>query len=152
MNRFKPRSNDSRRHIDWLNKAGEDFRAAEILLAHSECYNQCAFHCQQTIEKALKAYILVASDRLVDGHNLTWLCRQALQYDKEFTTWLDESATLNKFYIETRYPTDLTITLSKGRIGSIFKTAKEMYSFICAQVNEEQEEEMDKRLPLKSEA
>ncbi len=145
MRRHKERSSDSRRHLDWLNKAGEDMRAAELLLTHSDCYNVCAFHCQQTIEKALKAYLLVASDRLLDGHNLTWLCRQALRYDKEFGTWLDESATLNRFYIETRYPTDLSFTISPKRIQEIFKTAKEMYDFICRQVFEEQEEEMDEQ-------
>ncbi|SDM59060.1 HEPN domain-containing protein [Acetanaerobacterium elongatum] len=148
MTRHRQRSSDSKRHIDWLNKSGEDMRAAELLLQHPECYNMCAFHCQQTIEKALKAYLLVASDRLLDGHNLTWLCRQALRYDKEFSTWMDESAVLNKFYIETRYPTDLSFALSRKRMEEVFKTAKEMYDFICSQVYEEQEEEMDKELAL----
>lgn len=140
MSRRRNRVSDSRRHLDWLQKAGEDMRAAELLLAHCDCRNMCAFHCQQTIEKALKAFVLVASDRLVDGHNLTWLCRQALRYDNAFGQWMDESATLNRFYIETRYPTDVPFSISAERIALICKTAREMYDFICQQVEEEEEE------------
>ncbi len=140
MSRRRNRTLDSRRYLDWLNKAGEDMRAAELLIEHCDCYNMCAFHCQQTIEKALKSFLLVASDRLVDGHNLTWLCRQALRYDRAFAQWLDESATLNRYYIETRYPTDVPFTITRDRIRFICKTAREMYDFICLQVEEEEEE------------
>lgn len=140
MSRRRNRTSDSKRHLDWLNKAGEDMRAAELLLAHDDCRNMCAFHCQQTIEKALKSFVLVASDRLVDGHNLTWLCRQALRYDRAFAQWLDESATLNRYYIETRYPTDVPFTIARERIRFIHRIAREMYDFICRQVEEEAEE------------
>ncbi|MFA9380053.1 MAG: HEPN domain-containing protein [Acetanaerobacterium sp.] len=152
MSRYKRRNSDSRRHLDWLAKSGEDMRAAELLLAHCDCHNICAFHCQQTIEKALKAYVLVASDRLVDGHNLTWLCRQALRYDRAFSQWLDESATLNRFYIETRYPADVAFTITRERIEFLCKIAREMYDFICTQVDEEEEEDQqDDALALEGE-
>lgn len=145
MGRHRPRTRDSRKHIDWINKAGEDITAAKILMNHPQCFNACAFHCQQAIEKSLKAYILVASDMLVDGHNLTWLCRQANKYDREkaFSQWLEDSAGLNKFYIETRYPTDLGVKITGKNIERIYKTAREMYDFICSQIYEEQEEELD---------
>ncbi len=73
-------------------------------MTDDRCYNLSAFHCQQAIEKALKSYILLKSGLLVDGHNLTWLCKQAMRYDPKFSDWLDESAALNRCYIETRYP------------------------------------------------
>ncbi len=75
---------DSRRYYDWLDRAAEDMMATEKLADDEFCYNACAFHCQQTIEKALKAYILLKTDRLLDGHNLTWLCKQAARYDDHF--------------------------------------------------------------------
>ena len=68
---------DSRRYYDWLEHSSQDLIAAKILSEDDRCYPLAAFHCQQAIEKALKAYILLKSDVLVDGHNLTWLCRQA---------------------------------------------------------------------------
>ncbi len=144
MSRRYLRTSDSRRHLDWLNKANEDMRAAELLVEHPDCYNMCAFHCQQTIEKALKAFLLIVSDRLLDGHNLTWLCRQALRYDKAFEQWLDESATLNRFYIETRYPADVSLAINKERIHQIYGMAREMVEFIREQIEDEEEDEPPK--------
>lgn len=131
---------DSRRYYDWLDRAGEDILCAGLLIKDDNCYNGAAFHCQQAIEKALKAYILLKSDTLVDGHNLTWLCKRAMRYDKKFSVWLDESASLNKCYIETRYPADIPMELDYLQIAQFYSMAKELYLFIC--------EEMDRILLL----
>lgn len=127
---------DSRRYYDWLDQAGEDIQCAKLLLKDDNCYNAAAFHCQQTIEKALKAYILIKSDVLVDGHNLTWLCKRAMKYDKKFSAWLAQSASLNKCYIETRYPADIPLDLGYGQVSGYYKMAKEMYLFITAEMDE----------------
>ena len=92
-------SRDSKKYYDWMNHAEEDLTAANLLKEVPDCYNAAAFHCQQTIEKALKAYILFHSGHLVDGHNLMWLCRQAKKYDKGFHQWFDECADLNQCYL-----------------------------------------------------
>jgi len=126
---------DSRRYYDWLDRAGEDILCAKALIGHDNCYNGAAFHCQQTIEKALKAYILLKSDMLVDGHNLPWLCKRAAKYDATFTDWLAQSALLNKCYIETRYPADLPLDLDYEQVQLYYGMAKEMYLFICAEVD-----------------
>lgn len=79
---------DSRRYYDWLEHASQDLIAAKILSEDDRCYRLSAFHCQQAIEKALKAYILLKSDVLVDGHNLTWLCRRQKNTTRAFTSGL----------------------------------------------------------------
>lgn len=126
---------DSRHYYDWLDRAGEDIQCARLLLRNDNCYNGAAFHCQQTIEKALKAYILIKSDVLVDGHNLSWLCKRAMKYDKGFAEWLDESASLNKCYIETRYPADIPLDLEFEQVQRYYRMAKEMYLFICKEMD-----------------
>jgi len=125
---------DSRRYYDWLDRAEEDMYAASVLMKEDNCYLTCAFHCQQAIEKALKAYVLFKSTRLLDGHNLTWLCRQAIRYDKKFIQWLDESASLNRCYIETRYPTDIPFEFGYEQMISAYNMAREMYAFICEEI------------------
>ncbi len=136
MSRRRPEySRDSRRYHDWLDRAGEDILAAGALSRNDRCYNAAAFHCQQAIEKALKAYILLKSGELADGHNLPWLCKRAMRYDSRFTEWLDESASLNKCYIETRYPADLAPGLDYGRVTVYYSMAKAMYRFICEEVD-----------------
>jgi HEPN domain-containing protein len=121
---------DSTRYRDWLDRACEDISCAKILREDEKCHNSAAFHCQQCIEKALKAYILLKEDRLVDGHNLTWLCRQAMRLDSRFDEWLDESASLNKCYIETRYPADLPLALDRAEVERYYGMAQGMYKFI----------------------
>lgn len=127
---------DSRRYYDWLGRAGEDLQCAMLLLRDDDCYNCIAFHCQQTIEKALKAYILVRSDILVDGHNLTWLCKRAMKYNKAFAVWLNDSAALNKCYIETRYPADIPPNLKYDQVQGYYNMAKDLYMFICREMDE----------------
>ncbi|MGI6404245.1 MAG: HEPN domain-containing protein [Oscillospiraceae bacterium] len=134
--RYNPHTNrDSRRYYDWLDRAGEDIICAGLLVQNDNCYNSAAFHCQQTIEKALKAYILLKSDVLPDGHNLPWLCKRAMRYDSTFSEWLDESATLNRCYIETRYPADLPLNLDFRQVMKYYQMAKSMYLFICEEVD-----------------
>ncbi len=128
---------DSRRYYDWLERSSQDLIAAKILSEDDRCYQLSAFHCQQAIEKALKAYILLQSDVLVDGHNLTWLCRQAKKYDKGFHQWFDESADLNQCYIETRYPADIETEYTYKMVKNFYRMAKEMYQYIFAEIDRE---------------
>lgn len=128
---------DSRCYYDWLEHASQDLIAAKILSEDDRCYRLSAFHCQQAIEKALKAYILLKSDVLVDGHNLTWLCRQAKKYDKGFHQWFDESADLNQCYVETRYPADIEREYTYKMVKNFYRMAKEMYQYIFAEIDRE---------------
>ncbi len=128
---------DSRRYYDWLDRSSEDLIAAKLLSEDDRCYNLAAFHCQQAIEKALKAYILLKSNQLVDGHNLMWLCRQAKKYDKGFHQWFDESADLNQCYIETRYPADLEQEITYKKVRNFYRMAKEMYTYIFEEIDRE---------------
>ena len=128
---------DSRKYFEWLDHSSADLVAASILKEDDRCYDQAAFHCQQAIEKALKAYILLRSGQLVDGHNLMWLCRQAKKYHKGFQQWYEESADLNQCYIETRYPADVEREINYKQVQAFYKMAKEMYLFIFQQVDQE---------------
>jgi HEPN domain-containing protein len=130
---------DSRRYFDWLERATEDIEAAAKLLELGDTLNAAAFHCQQCIEKALKGYILFKTHQHVDGHNLTWLCRQAIKSDRRFTEWLDESVILNRYYIETRYPADMPLELTSKTVNRAYDMARAMYRFICAQVYDDVE-------------
>ena len=133
-NRNRIKNSDSRRYCDWMGHAGEDLKAASVLLGPDDLLNAAAFHCQQCIEKALKGYLLFTTHNPVDGHNLTWLCRQAVKRDTHFQEWLDESAALNHFYIETRDPSDIPLELTKASVITLYQMAKNMYVFICGEI------------------
>ena len=71
-----------------------------------------------------------------DGHNLTYLCRQAAQVEDFFMEWLDESAALNNLYIETRYPTDLPLLLDERAVRSYQVMAEDMFAAIRQELYE----------------
>ena len=68
---------DSLRYKDWFEKAAHDLRGAEILMEHDGGNDLVAFHCQQTMEKMLKGWLLKTTGELLDGHSLVFLCRKA---------------------------------------------------------------------------
>ena len=127
-------SGDSRKFFDWLEIAAGDLLAARLLLEQGQCVEVAAFHCQQGMEKALKAYLIDRTGVLVDGHNLTWLCRRAAELDDSFKQWLQESATLNRYYIETRYPTDIPTEISDATVYRLYKLTEEMFYYVTDEV------------------
>jgi len=130
-------NSDSRRYYDWLERASEDIAAAELLLGSDNTFNAAAFHCQQCIEKALKGYIIFKTHEHLDGHNLTWLCRQAIKRDPRFSEWVNDSVILNRYYIETRYPADFPLKIENADINRAYEMAQDMYHFICNEVYQE---------------
>ena len=92
-------SEDSRLYFDWLEIAAQDLLAAQLLTEAGQCLEVAAFHCQQGMEKAFKAYLIYTGSGLPDGHNLTWLCRQALRCHPGFERFREDCADMNRLYI-----------------------------------------------------
>lgn len=137
MGRRRGSPHDSKRYFDWLERAECDLDSARILKDNDGDNCNAAFHCQQCIEKALKGYILYKTEKHVDGHNLTFLCRSACRIDRKFDEWLDESTSLNRYYIETRYPTDVGFDVTERELEKIYKMANDMYAFIFGVISGE---------------
>lgn len=104
---------DSLRYKDWYMKAQTDLQSAKILFKHDGDYAIVAFHCQQSIEKALKGFILKQTDEIKEGHSLVYLCKRAGILDEAFKKHLKECAFVNQFYIETRYPGDILLEIDE---------------------------------------
>ncbi len=134
MSRSRKRVGDSLFYYKWLDKALVDLQTARILMTWGGDHAMVAFHCQQAIEKALKGFLLFKTGRHFDGHNLTYLCRQATALDRTFAEYLDESTALNNLYIETRYPTDLPFSLSEAQISRLYGMADRMFATIREQL------------------
>ena len=90
---------------EWLNKAEEDLRFAEVnLLEGNEFYAQICFHFQQAAEKYLKAYIIGKGLDFGRVHDLVHLLRTCVAHDSTFDDLKEDCILLNTAYIETRYP------------------------------------------------
>lgn len=124
------RDSDSKRYFDWLYYAALDLLAAKLLVTNQYCYNIVSFHCQQCIEKGLKGYLLWRKHKLYDGHNLPWLCKQAMQEDEHFRDWITHASQINHYYIEARYPADFLLQLDFETASAIITGTDEMLQFI----------------------
>lgn len=140
MARRRKGNTDSQYYYKWLEKALSDLQSARILLTWGGDEMAVAFHCQQAIEKALKGYLLFKLGRHFDGHNLTFLCRQAAMVDDRFVRYLGESAALNNYYIETRYPTDLPFEITEAQIHNIIIMAEDLFGVIRQELYASNEE------------
>lgn len=130
---------DSRRYYDWLDYAQTDILAAETLGKNEQTYLPAAFHCQQAIEKTLKAYFLYEEGYAPDGHNIIYLCRKLTREHAEFEQWIDECIETNEYYIQTRYPPDVPLDITEKRLAYLITSAKRLYNFTCTQIQNDEE-------------
>jgi len=121
---------DSLRYKDWHNKANADLKSAKILFEHEADHGIVAFHCQQAIEKLLKSFILKRASALIDGHSLVFLCKKSIEIDAEFKIFLKDCAYINQFDIETRYPADFPIEMTKEEAGECILITENIFAAV----------------------
>lgn len=97
---------DSKSYEEWINMAKKDLRGAEILYEARGVEELVAFHCQQAVEKHLKAFLIKETGILHSGHYLMGLLKKCYQIDEMFKEFIFQTTFLNSYYIETRYPAE----------------------------------------------
>jgi HEPN domain-containing protein len=103
----------------WIFFADKDIMAAENLIDYEELTGEVAFHCQQAIEKYLKAFLTKHKISFQKTHDLLKL---NLQTKEVKTLDINEDALkdLRNLYVESRYPTDVAL-LEGGLLPSVEK-------------------------------
>jgi len=100
----------------WLRKAYTDLRVAEKLLEIGEEPWVIAFHAQQAVEKALKAYLVLHNKHFGKVHDIARLIDLCTEVDQDFNQLykldVDE---LYPLAIEARYPdTGVEVTVDEA--------------------------------------
>lgn len=91
---------------DWLKKADDDLLAANQLNSQQLILTSIiCFHCQQAIEKYLKAYLLSHNVDVSKTHNIELLSKKASDFNNEFNKF--DFGNLTDFAVKFRYPADL---------------------------------------------
>jgi len=88
--------------LDWIQWARDDLWRTELLLSHDDVYG-AAYHTQQAVEKALKAFLLAQGWQLERTHNLPYLLQLATQYLPDLSAYEALCQRANQF-IGARYP------------------------------------------------
>ena len=92
----------------WLLKANEDLLVVdklteyEIIATSSVC-----FHCQQAVEKFLKAFLIANGVEVKKTHNIEYLLSECADFDKDFAD-IDPKE-LSDFGVDVRYPGDMFV-------------------------------------------
>ncbi len=121
---------DSKRYMDWYEKSLKDLEGARILFKYGGDFSIVAFHCQQSLEKLLKGYILKETQTLAEGHSLVYLCKKAIEFDASLKSYLKDCAYINQFYIETRYPADIPTVLTQDEAQECILIAEKLQKLI----------------------
>lgn len=92
----------------WLFKANEDLLVVdklteyEIIATSSVC-----FHCQQAVEKFLKAFLIAHDIEIKRTHNIEFLLSECADIDLDFAHINPKE--LSDFGVDARYPGDMYI-------------------------------------------
>ena len=114
---------------EWVQKAEQDFYSADVLLHAGEfpIPDTACFHCQQSAEKYLKAYLQEHQIEFERRHDLMPLLDLCLSLDVGFHALKSDLQTLDRYAVIVRYP---GITLDVETAESALEAAERVRKFI----------------------
>ena len=97
--------------LEWFYFADADFDSALILNdAHRKHNAIICYHCQQAVEKYLKAFLCYNGMIPPKIHVLETLCALCSEFDASFNDIAKDCAYLSPFAVNARYPLEMEIT------------------------------------------
>lgn len=119
---------------EWLNFAKEDLETAKALLNGDFLFNRSiCYHCQQSAEKDLKAYIIYLDLPLNKTHNLIKLVDQISELDKEITHLQQAVEVLTDYILTARYPDDSDL-IADEESKLAFKESEKINNYIRSKI------------------
>ncbi len=119
----------------WTLKADNDLKVAEheFSFDKAECVTEAVcFHCQQAVEKYLKAYLVFWKIEFGKTHNIEYLLELCSKQEEEFRKI--DVGNLTFYAVEIRYPDDYYIpTISEAKES--IKIAKQVKEFVFKKIN-----------------
>lgn len=102
---------DTKTILEWFYFADSDFDSALILNDANRKHNEIiCFHCQQAVEKYLKAFLCYNGVIPPKIHVLESLCAICSEFDSSFNNIAKDCAYLSPFAVQARYPLEIEVT------------------------------------------
>lgn len=118
----------------WLEKAGNDLRAAEVdLQAEPPLLDDALFHCQQAVEKTLKAFLTWHDRPFRKTHNLVELGMQCVEIDPSPEPLLRRAGALSEYAWRYRYPGDVEEP-TRNEATSALRLAQEIMEAVRSRI------------------
>ncbi len=123
----------------WLSKAESDIKTAGIILANPDRKDlptdMVCFHCQQAVEKFLKAYLVSHHIQFPNTHILKDLVKKAMAVDSEFEVILEKAERLSPYAVDIRYPDDFYLPTFEEAIEA-YSTAQEVKVLVTKKIGD----------------
>jgi HEPN domain-containing protein len=128
--------------LEWLKFARMDIDAAQSLFSKQQNPRHrpievILYHCQQGVEKALKAYIVQngALTKNLQLHDIQVLRQACAQWSSRFgnSRVIGHCAYLDPFSIVVRYPNH-NLTLDSSHAARGLNSSKRVFDFVCEQL------------------
>jgi len=118
----------------WIKKAEKDLLTAEHELSFPDAVTEgVCFHCQQAVEKFLKAYSLLLGIPFTKTHEIGELITKCEDKDKELSAFKEEADKLTDYAIDVRYPEEpFEPTLEEAK--EALEIAKKIKGFVLNRI------------------
>ena len=115
---------------EWLQKGRNDLFSAQIPLAHDPpVLDTAAFHCQQAVEKVLKAFLIWRSVPFEKVHSLVYLLDLCEQQEPSFASLRGGAEALAPYAVAMRYPGEV-MEAEEGEVQEALATAETSWAFV----------------------
>jgi len=123
--------------LRWITKAENDLKAVKQLLTFEDSPTDViSFHCQQSVEKYLKAYLTLVDVRVKKIHDLKTILYLCMGEDKDFKELdTEEISNLTFYAVEIRYHEDY-IELTIDEAEELYKIARKVRDFVRGKLKE----------------
>jgi HEPN domain-containing protein len=124
--------------LRWIKKAESDLKIVEYLIDSKDApLDALCFHCQQAIEKYLKAYLTWIDIRVKKTHDLEAILNLCIKNSKAFERLeRDKIVELTIYSVEVRYPEEeIEVTLENAR--EAYDTAKKVKDLVIKELEVE---------------
>lgn len=114
---------------EWVTKADNDFYSADLLLHAGDAplIDTACFHCHQSAEKYLKAFLTDHLVRFERTHVLADLLALCMSVDNDFKKLADDLSSLEGYAVAIRYPGAI---VSVELAEETFKTTRRIRKFV----------------------
>ncbi len=120
---------------EWFEFANRDLESALFLLnMYPLPLEIICYHCQQSVEKYLKGYIILKGGKPVKTHDLIMLNNMCYKHNNSFIEIEDDCVELVSYGVQVRYPYEMM--LEEQDMKEAIASAQRVQEFIRQQTND----------------
>lgn len=129
---------------EWINFAEMDFLTAKHLYKHMypKPLEIICYHCQQTVEKLLKGFLISKGVTIKKTHDLGLLAEMMQEYVEVDEKYLEMCDELTPYGVKIRYPQELFI--EEYQVKKALEGTQELHDWLMALLQDEEKSEEEK--------